>query len=152
MSTFKVPLIHLSLFKTGLGLFRSCRNLYRSSSLSLSPSCLKKLDTVNVTGGNESNMAPTSPEIVNNQLTIQIKCLKSYIPSLFADSFGISVEVEAIEVELEAAQDDLLSLLSKEPLRVRLEEVEMLSLGIFFRNCSKLDVDVFLSKLFEAEI
>ena len=70
MSTFKVPLIHLSLFKTGLGLFRSCKNLYRSSSLSLSPSCLKKLDTVNVTGGNESNMAPTSPGIVNNQLPL----------------------------------------------------------------------------------
>ena len=75
-----------------------------------------------------------------------------HIPSLFADSFGISVEVEAIEVELEAAQDDLLSLLSKEPLRVNEEEVEMLSLGIFFRNCSKLDVDVLRSKLFDAEI
>lgn len=56
MSNFKVPLIHLSLFNTGDGRFRSCKNLYKSSSRNLSPSCLKKLETVRVTGGKESGI------------------------------------------------------------------------------------------------
>ena len=40
MSSFRVPLMHLSRFRTGDGRLRSCKNLQRSSSRSLSASCL----------------------------------------------------------------------------------------------------------------
>ena len=44
-------------------------------------------------------------------------------------SLAIKVAVEAMEVEEEAAQDDLLSLRSKEPFRFSDDELEMLSLA-----------------------
>ena len=44
-------------------------------------------------------------------------------------SLAIKVAVEAMEVEEEAAQDDLLSLRSKEPLRFSDDELEILSLA-----------------------
>ncbi len=62
MSSLRVPLMHLSRFRAVDGRFRSSRNLYRSSSFSLSLSCLKKLETVRVTGGNESSCEP-EPEL-----------------------------------------------------------------------------------------
>ena len=58
--------------------------------------CYLQVLPVRVTGGNESNMEPTSF-------------------SLLA-SLGIRVAVEAIEVDEEAAHEDLLSRLSNDPL------------------------------------
>ena len=50
----KLPGMHLSFLRMDVGRFRSLRNLKRSSSPSFSASCLKKLDTVSVTGRNVS--------------------------------------------------------------------------------------------------
>ena len=65
-------------------------------------------------------------------------------------SLGIRVAVEAIEVDEEAAHDDLLSRLSNDPFRVNEEEFETLSFAACLRNCSKLDVLVLRSRLLEA--
>ncbi|KAK1130877.1 hypothetical protein K0M31_017181 [Melipona bicolor] len=49
-SSFNIPGRHFSRFKLEPGLRSSTRSLYKSSSLSRSLSCLKKLETVNVMG------------------------------------------------------------------------------------------------------
>ena len=132
MSNFKVPLIIFNLFKTGDGFFKSWRNLYRWSSFSLSGSyafneihirywqdiyinlqllnslfliylswftCLKKLETVRVTGGNESN--------------ILLWLFPEDTPS-FPLSPNVSPPIDPPVMD-DAAQDDLLSLRSRDP-------------------------------------
>lgn len=59
-----VPVMGLSLLSTEDGLLMSAKNLYRSSSLNLSPSCLKKLVTVRVAGLKLLRLHDSSPLVV----------------------------------------------------------------------------------------
>ncbi len=74
ISNFNVARIHFSLFWIGDERFSSCKNLNKSSSLSLSGSCLKKLDTVRVTGGKVSRRLPIST--AEEELSIVVKPLE----------------------------------------------------------------------------